>query len=206
MDTGGIDFIPWGLEADWPTRRWLEIIDHRRRSPAKGIRLGHANDHAMILTCTFPRGRFEADVSTIGSDPIRELAFETTFAQVNLALHQIRVPGARPDGLIGSLVSYANQQADRYLDWSKTHWGVDPARTTSLAGWQSGFSLAYPDVYVVVHACGISIDRLRLMPVQDLSGYEPSSDPLLPGAMHWELWPSGEDLGYDELARLLVAN
>ena len=71
----------------------------------------------MVLTCTYPRARFDDEVSVTGSDVIREIAFETTYAQINLALHQIRTPGARPDGLIGSLVRYANQQADRYRDW-----------------------------------------------------------------------------------------
>ncbi len=136
---------------------------------------------------------------------IREIAFETTYAQINLALHQIRTPGARPDGLIGSLVRYANQQADRYRDWPGTYWGAEAAHTTRLASWQSGFSLAYPGVYVIVHACGIGMDRLRLQPVGDLSGYELTRDPLEIGAMHWELWPSRPELGYDDLARTLVA-
>ncbi len=204
METSPVDFIPWGLEAPWPARRWLELIDGRRHDPPRGARLGHASDSAMVLVCTFARDRFDAEVSGTGSDPVRELAFETTFAQINLALHQVRVPQERPDGLIGSLVSYANSRADRYLEWSATHWGVESARTTALAGWQSGFSLAYPDAYVVVHACGIGIEQLRLFPVTDLAAYELSTDPLAPGTMHWELWPSRPELGYDDLARLLA--
>lgn len=205
MDTAVIDFIPWGLEAAWPSRRWLELIDGRRDGAPRGTRLGHASDSAMTLVCTFPRDRFDAEVSGTGADPVRELAFEATFALINLALHQVRAPGARPDGLIGALVSYANQHADRYLDWGTAHWGIESARTTALAGWQSGFSLAYPDAYVVVHACGVSIDQLRLFPVADLARYELSTDPLAPGAMHWELWPSRRQIGYDDLAQLLAA-
>jgi hypothetical protein len=177
----------------------------RAQEPLRGIRLGHASDAAMVLTCTFPRERFDAEVAGTGSDPIREVAFEATFALINLALHQIRVPGARPDGLVGSLVQFANQQANRWRDWATTHWGLEEAAVIGMAGWQSGFSLAYPDVYVIVHACGIGIDSLRLQPVHDISGYELTTDPLELGAMHWELWRSEPPVGYEDLARVLVA-
>jgi hypothetical protein len=207
METSGIDFAPWGLDADWPVRRWLEPIYGGRSELPRGVRLGHANESAMVLTCTFPRARFDDEVSLTGSDPIREIAYEATYAQINLALHQIRTPGARPEGLIGSLVRYASQQADRYRDWPGTHWGIEAASTTQLASWQSGFSLAYPDVYVVVHACGVGIDRPRLMPMAEhLSAYDLDQDPLEIGAMHWELWASRPELGYEDLARKLVAH
>ena len=205
MDTLAIDFVPWGLEAAWPSRCWVEPILGRREDPPRGIRLGHASDAAMVLTCTFPRRRFDAEVAGAGADPIREVAFETTFALINLALHQIRVPGARPDGLVGSLVQFANQQADRYQDWASTHWGLEEAGFIAMAGWQSGFSLAYPDVYVIVHACGVNIDQLRLMPVHEMSRYELTTDPLELGAMHWELWRSQPAVGYEDLSRVLVA-
>jgi hypothetical protein len=205
MNTLAIDFVPWGLEAAWPQRCWLEPIYGRSEEPVRGLRMGHASDAAMVLACTYPRDRFDAEVASSGADPIREIAYETTFSLINLALHQIRVPGARPEGLVGSLVQFANQQADRYRDWATTHWGLEAASITGLAGWQSGFSLGYQDVYVIVHACGIGIDRLRLLPVQDLSSYELTTDPLELGAMHWELWRSQPALGYEDLARVLVA-
>jgi hypothetical protein len=205
MESCAIDFVPFGLDADWPSRRWLEVISGRRGEPVRGTRLGHASSSAMVLVCTYPRARFDEEVATSGSDPIREIAFETTYAQINLALHQIRSPGARPDGLIGSLVRYAGQQADRYKDWPSALWGAESAATTRLASWQSGFCLAYPEAYVVVHACGVGLDRIRLTRAQDLSDYDVSADPLEIGAMHWELWPSRPELGYDDLARTLVS-
>jgi hypothetical protein len=58
---------------------------------------------------------------------------------------------------------------------------------------------------VIVHACGVGIDRIRLMRARDLSTYDVSADPLEIGAMHWELWPSRPELGYEDLARTLVA-
>jgi hypothetical protein len=204
MDIAAIDFVPWGIDAPWASRRWVEPIHGRRADPPRGIRLGHASAEAMVLTCTFPQQRFDAEVASAGSDPVREIAFETTFALVNLALHQIRVPGARPEGLIGSLVQFASEQANRYRDWPVTHWGEETASITGMAGWQSGFSLAYPDVYVIVHACGVGFDQLRLVPAQDISGYELSTDPLSLGAMIWELWRSQPALGYEDLARVLV--
>jgi hypothetical protein len=138
-------------------------------------------------------------------DPIREIAYETTYTQVNLALHQIRTPGARPEGLIGSLVRYASQQADRYREWPNVHWGAEAAAATRLASWQSGFSLVYPDVFVIVHACGIDIDQVRLTPVSDLSGYHHGVDPTEVGAMHWELWANRPELAYEDLATTVVA-
>jgi hypothetical protein len=204
MDTAAIDFIPWGLDADWPVRRWLEPVPGRRDEPSRGLRLGHASPAAMVLTCTFPRARLDAEVRAVDADPVREIAFETTYTQVNLALHQIRTDGARPEGLISSLVRYASQQADRYPDWPTTQWGEQAALTTRLASWQSGFSMADPETYLIVHACGIGIDELTLTRVDDLSGYD-STDPLDIGAMHWELWPSRPELAYDDLARTLVS-
>jgi hypothetical protein len=205
MDTLAIDFVPWGLDAPWPSRCWAEPVNGRRGDPPRGIRLGHASESAMVLACTFPRLRFDEEVARAGSDPVREIAYETTFELVNLALHQIRVPGARPEGLVASLVQFASQQADRYRDWPSTHWGLEAASITGMAGWQSGFSLAYPDVYVIVHACGVGIDQLRLLPVQDISRYELTTDPLALGAMIWELWRSQPEVGYEDLARVLVA-
>lgn len=204
MEIAALDFAPWGLDADWPDRRWLEPIHGRRDEPARGLRLGHASAAAMVLTCTYPRSRFDDEATATCSDPLREVAFETTYTQINLVLHQIRTPGERPDGLIGSLVRYANQQADRYRDWPDAHWGTAAAATTTLASWQSGLSLAYPGVYVIVHACGIPVDGLQLVQSGDLASYQAGSDPLELGAMHWELWPSRPELGYDDLAKTLV--
>lgn len=205
METLAIDFVPWGLAADWPTRRWVEPVSGHAEDPPRGIRLGHASDSAMVLTCTFPRDRFDAEVAGAGADPVREVAFETTFALINLALHQIRAPGARPDGLIGSLMQFATQQANRHRDWATTQWGEQDASIIGMAGWQSGFSLAYPGVYVIAHACGVGIDSLELQPVEDMSGYDLSTDPMEVGAMHWELWRSEPAVGYEDLANVLVA-
>ena|SRR5215469_13678264 len=204
MEMSAIDFVPWGLDADWPSRRWIEPVWGRDGS-VRSMRLGHASDAAMVLVCTYPRDRFDDEVDPACSDPVREIAFETTYAQVNLALHQIRTPGSRPDGLIGSLVRYAGQQADRCRDWPVVTLGAETASTTGLASWQSGFSLDYPDVYVIVHACGVGVEGIRLHPVAaDMPGYGLDLDPLDVGAMHWELWPSGPELGYDDLARTLT--
>jgi hypothetical protein len=205
METSAIDFTPMGLDADWPARRWLELINGRHDKPARGVRLGHANDSAMVLTCTYPRARFDDEVSATGSDPVREIAHETTYSQINLVLHQIRTPGSRPDGLIGSLLRYAGQQASRYREWPSAQWGTEAASTTSLACWHSGFSLAYPDAYVIVHACGVDIDQVQLAPVADLSPYDLSLDPLDIGAMHWELWASQTELAYEDLTPALAA-
>jgi hypothetical protein len=204
METAAIDFSPWGLDADWPSRRWLELIHGRPGEAARGVRLGHASTSAMVLTCTYPRSRLGEEVVATGLDPIREVAFETTYTQVNLALHQIRTPGARPDGLISSLVRYASDQADRYREWPSAHWGAEVASMTRLASWQSGFSLDYEDVYVIVHACGIAIDQLELAQVSDLTDYHRDVDPVEAGAMHWELWASRPELAYDDLTRTLV--
>jgi hypothetical protein len=203
METCAFDFAPWGLAAEWPVRRWLEPIYGRRDEPVRGVRLGHASSTAMVLTCSYPRSRFDAEVLAASTDPLRELAFETTYAQINLALHQIRAPGARPDGLIGSLVRYASQEADRYRDWPTVTWDDQEAVSTRLASWESGFSLAYPDVYVIVHACGVGLDGLSLRPADELEGYDLGEDPLAIGAMHWELWSSRPDLGYDDLTKTL---
>jgi hypothetical protein len=200
MEIAAIDFTPCGLDADWPSRRWLEPIHGRRGEAVRGVRLGHASPLAMVLTCTYPRSRLGEEVAAAGLDPAREIAFETTYAQINLALHQIRSPGERPDGLIGSLVRYASQQADRYREWPSVHWGAEVASTTRLASWESGFSLAYQDVYVIVHACGINIDQVRLAPVSDLSGYHHGADLTEVGAMHWELWANRPELAYEDLA------
>jgi hypothetical protein len=204
MESSVIDFVPWGLDADWPSRRWIEPIPGRIADQSKGVRLGHASNSAMVLTSSLPRDRYDAELSSTGADPVREIAFDTTFAQINLALHQISAPGARPVGLIESLVRHASQQANRYRDWPQTQWGLESARTAGFASWQSGFSLAYPGVYVIVHACGIAIDEIRLQRVADLSEYDHGRDPLEMGAMHWELWPNRPDLGYDDLGRTLV--
>lgn len=204
METKAFDFTAWGLDADWPALRWIEPIYGRRGQPARGVRLGHAADSAMVLTCTYPRARFDSEAGGCGFDPVREIAFETTYTQVNLALHQIREPAERPEGLVGSLVSHASQEADKYRDWPVTRWGEQEARTTSLASWQSGFTAPDPTVYVIVHACGVPIEDVRLTTIRDLYGYEPSRDQAAAGAMHWELWPSRPDLDYDDLASVLA--
>jgi hypothetical protein len=204
METSVTDFTAWGLAADWPSLRWIEPINGRRDEPARGMRLGHAGDSAMVLTCTYPRDRVDREARTWGFDPVREIAFETTYTQANLALHQISKQAERPDGLVGSLVSHACQRADGYRDWPGTTWGGRAASTTSLASWQSGFSLAYPEAYVIVHACGIDIDEVELQRVDEMWDYELSHDPADPRAMHWELWPARPDFSGEELAAMLA--
>ena len=205
METSAIDFTAWGLDADWPSLRWIEPIRGCGGQPFRGVRLGHASDSAMVLTCTYPRPAFDDEASAAGFDPVREIAFETTYTQVHLALHQIRTPTERPYGLVGTLHSHASQQADRHTGWPATRWGEQEASTIRLASWQSGFSLGYPAAYVIVHACGVAIADVRLKPVDGLSGYDLSNDAAEPGAMRWELWPARPDVGYDELATMLAA-
>jgi hypothetical protein len=206
MDTQPIDFIPWGLDASWPTRCWLEPIFGRRNEPPRGLRLAHASDTAMVLVCTHPRARFDVEIASAGADPIRELAYETTFTLINLVLHQIRVPGERPEGLVSSLMQFATQQANRHREWATTHWGLEAASIIGLAGWQSGYTLAYPESYVIVHACGIDNDTIRLQQVRDFSPYEPAGSPFDVCPMHWELWRSESALGYEDLTRVLVSD
>lgn len=203
METSATDFTAWGLDADWPSLRWIEPI--RGGQTASGLRLGHASDSAMVLTCTYPRAAVDAEAAANGFDPVREIAFETTYTQVNLALHQLRSPAERPDGLVRSLHSHASQQADRYSGWPGTRWGTQEASTIQLARWQSGFSLAYPGAYVIVHACGLDIGDVRLRPIGDLSAYDLSTDLAKPGSMRWELWSARPDVGYDDLATTLAA-
>jgi len=203
MDTLASDFVPWGLVATWPARRWAEPIRGRRDGPPRGIRLGHASDSAMLLVCSFPRDQFDSEIA--GADPAREVAYETSFALVNLALHQVRTPGARPDGLVAALVQFASDKADRHPEWATAQWDSHEARVVSMAGWQSGFSLGYPDVYVVVHAFGVGIDGLALAPAPDQVGGALASSPVEPGAMHWELWRGQSSARYEDLARVLVA-
>jgi len=205
MEMSAIDFVPWGLDADWSGRRWIEPVCGRD-GLVRAVRLGHASDSAMVLTCTYPQTRFDDEVDPACSDPVREIAFETTYTQVNLALHQIRTSAARPDGLVGSLVRYASSQADRYREWPTVKWGTETASMTSLTSWQSAFSLDFPDAYVIVHACGIGIDGLQLKPAgAEMAGYGLDQDPLDIGAMHWELWPSGPEVDYDDIANTLAA-
>jgi hypothetical protein len=138
METSAIDFTPMGLDADWPARRWLELINGRHDKPARGVRLGHANDSAMVLTCTYPRARFDDEVSATGSDPVREIAHETTYSQINLVLHQIRTPGSRPDQVqlapVADLSPY-DLSLDP-LDIGAMHWEL----------WASQTELAYEDL------------------------------------------------------------
>lgn len=206
MEISVIDFTALGLAADWPSLRWIETLYGRRGHPALGVRLGHAGASAMVLISSYPRARLDEEAAACGFDPLREIAFETTYTQVNLVLHQITDHAARPDGLIGSLVGLARQQADRYREWSVTRWSGKEARTVGLASWQSGFSAAWPEFYVTVHACGVGIDDIELTDAGDLSDYEFSGDPAEPGAMHWELWPSRPDVRYDELAESLATS
>lgn len=205
METSAIDFAAWGLDEAWPTRRWLELIHGRRGRPHRGVRLGYASDSAMVLICTIPRDRFDEEVCESAPDPVREIAFETTYAQINLALHQIKSTGGRPDGLIGSLVRYADQQATRYPEWPTAQWGDQAASVTQLASWQSGFSAGYPGAYVIVHTCGMGLDQIRLVPVTELSRYDGGNGAEI-GAMHWELWRGRPELGYDDLARTVVVH
>jgi hypothetical protein len=205
METSVTEFTAWGLAAEWPSVRWVEPIHGRRNQPVRGVRLGHANDSSMVLTCTYARRRVDEEARAWGFDPVREIAFETTYTQANLALHQISKLTERPDGLVPSLIKHARQRADGYRDWPVTRWGGHEASTaTSLASWQSGFSLGYPDVYVVVHACGVDIDQIELERLDDLSRYEFNDDPADVGAMHWELWRARPDFGGHELAAMLA--
>jgi hypothetical protein len=204
METSAIDFTAWGLDEDWPALRWIEPVNGRRGQPVRGVRLGHAGDSAMVLTCTYPRDRFDAEAIECGFDPLREIAFETTYTQVNLALHQIREPAERPDGLIGSLLRHADREANRYRDWATTHWGEQEAAVTPLASWASGFSTANQDAYIVVHACGTALDDVRLAAVGDLTRYELGHDPDQVEGMHWELWRARPDVGYDDLTSVLA--
>lgn len=202
MGSPDIDFTAWGLDAEWPALRWIEPAGGSGRA-ARGLRLGHADDTAMVLTCTYPRPRFDDQALACGLDPLAEIAFETTYVQASLALHQVTAPGPRPEGFVPALVSHARSVADRYADWAEVAWGKRAARATQLASWQSGFAAVDDSAYVIVHACGLAMDLVQIRPAQ-LSGYDLSADPAGPGSMHWELWPARPDLSYDDLAGVIT--
>lgn len=193
-----IDFTTWGLDAEWPVLRWAEPVSGGSGRPARALRLGHADDTAMVLTCTYPRPAFDGEARACGLDPLAEIAFETTYTQANLALHQVTAPARRPGGLVEALVSHARAQAAGYQDWAAVQWGERAARMTQLASWQSGFAAVDASAYVVVHACGMAMDLVQLRPAQ-LSGYAVSRDLAQAGSMRWELWPARPELAYDEL-------
>jgi len=68
-----------------------------------------------------------------------------------------------------------------------------------------GGTAIFESAPLLTRAGGIDIDRIRLKSVDaDLRGYRLEQDPLDVDAMHWELWPSGPELGYDDLARTLA--
>jgi hypothetical protein len=175
-----IDFPIQGLDAQWPSKRWLDFLDGPAAGPPVGVWLGNADESASLYVGTYPRSRFDTQMVYRGDDPLREVAYSVTFKQINRILFQL---GLRKDwrtGLLGALKQYADDQADEYPGWRTAQWDVTnsstqareqvEARVTALAGWESGFA-TMDGCYVTAQAYGMTLDNLRVKPVLDSSLY-----------------------------------
>jgi hypothetical protein len=180
-----IDFTLQGLDAQWPSRRWLDFLDGPASGPPTGAWLGNADESASVYIGTYPRARFDNRMVDRGDDPLREVALSVTFQQINRILFQLRSRKSRRAGLIEALKQYAEDRAYEYPAWRTVQWQVTgtkdqaggqlQAYRTTLAGWESGFA-AMAGSYVAAQAYGMTLDNLRIKPVLDSSAYGFSLD------------------------------
>lgn len=179
-----VDFVPEGLDGRWPSR-WLDFLEGPSTGPFYGVFLGHASTSATIYVCTYPRSRFEAEMTPpTDGDPLRELAFNSVHHMINRVIAQVGLAGTQRDSLTRLLTQYSNSRATEYQAWGTVKWHVTTAesaaeeidaRTTSLADWQAGFAVA-GDIYVSVASYGIALDNISLVPVFDSTVYGFSFD------------------------------
>lgn len=172
-----LDFTPLGLDAQWPSRLWLDFLEGPTAGPFLGADLGHANDTAALYVCTYPRARFDAAFAgrTDADDPLREIAFTVTHQLINRVLAGSHDTGDGRSALMSSLVEYAKDQAAAYETWESARWRLDgleiPARLIELSGWQSGFAVLDKE-YVAVHCLGTDLRDITLSPVLDPAAYD----------------------------------
>jgi hypothetical protein len=149
-----------------------------------GITLAHANRTQFVMVTAHPRDWFQESMVGPGGDVTEEVALSLTMVQVNLALSglQRQVKDSTP-GLIKALVRRGERTAHLHQHWTRAQWtvrGADlpgdqaTASLTSLAGWQSGFTLDHPDLYLIIHTYGTA-DTPPPRPAQN-PGPQPPTD------------------------------
>jgi len=177
-----LDFIPWGLDVQWPSRLWLDFLEGPAAGPFWGVDLGHANDAAALYVCTYPRARFDAAMAGRAGvdDQLREIAFTVTHQLINRVLAGSRVTGDEHAALRSRLRQHAKEQAAAYETWESARWQIAagestsreiPARLIELSGWQSGFAVL-DEEYVAVHCLGADPRDITLSQVLDPAAYD----------------------------------
>ena len=175
-----INFTLQGLDAQWPSRRWLDLLDGPAVGPPTGVWLGNASESASLYIGTYPRTRFDPRMVDEGDDPLNEIALSVTFQQINRILFQLRLRRDGRAGLVRALKRYAEERAHEYRVWRLAEWQATSAQdqtsrhlrahVTTLAGWESGFATTECS-YIAAHAYGMTLDNLRITPVLDSSAY-----------------------------------
>jgi hypothetical protein len=175
-----IDFTLQGLNAEWPSQRWLDFLDGPSAGPPVGVWLGNSGETASLYLATYPQARFDEYAVRPGDDPLKEMAHAVTFMQINRILFQLRLREDWCASLLGPLKQYAESRAEGYLAWRTVRWQATSSEdqvgeelqvaSTTLAGWESGFGVTSHS-YVAAHAYGMTLDNLRIAPVPDSSVY-----------------------------------
>ncbi|GAA1199916.1 hypothetical protein GCM10009675_14850 [Prauserella alba] len=189
-----VDFPVYGLHPSIPGPRWVDFFEGGNIGPVEPdagseavSELGEAGRAPWALWLgqrlsdterglrigSMPRLRYERAMCPGGGDPLAEVAFGAAFGLVNLTLPDSSVP--RPDGLIESLLSHAEQHARRYEKWKRVTWRVDGmsvrARIWEFAGGWTGFTGDLDDSYVAAIGIGVAADGLSLARVSDPKAY-----------------------------------
>ena len=170
-----IDFIPMGIDAQWPSRRWLDFLEGPAAGPFWGIVLGYSSESVALYVGTHPRSRFDNEMARPGDDPVREIAFSAAHQMINRVLAGVDITGGKRSRLVTLLTQYSVKRAEEHQAWKTIRWslplaslatGEVRAKVTSLAGWNASFSLV-GDRYITAVSYGIPLDDLAFTQVSD---------------------------------------
>ena len=172
-----LDFPLYGLVGEWDPPRWLDFVEGPLGSPASGVWLRYGSAHVhdahepWVRVATLRRDRYSHLRANPNSVP-RDAAFSAMLTLVDATMPQ---PAGRPGNYDHRIVDFAQSEADRHDLWPQATWSVGqlpvPAPVFAWAGAWAGFTMAVPDVDIVVVGSGIDPNGLTLEEVNDASVY-----------------------------------
>jgi hypothetical protein len=170
-----VDFPVYGLDASWPSVRWLELFGEALGDPVDWVCLGHQNPDgaSLVYVETFSRERTDVLVARSLESAMQHVASYAAALLANVTLPVDSLP--RPDGFYRALIGLTEERSGKYVEWPEVRWQVDGLAATARVwrfaeGWLA-VSDAAPAVYLAAVGLGTEPGGLRLAMLQDGDAY-----------------------------------
>ncbi|MEN3361644.1 MAG: hypothetical protein V7637_5626 [Mycobacteriales bacterium] len=167
------DFTLYGLDEPWAGPGWVAGMGGP--GPLATLSLGHllADRRYGVTVKTAARDRYDRGWAAEYRDPVEAVAAEAVVELIAATWPDPEI--MRQVDWLEDVYSHGSRRAREHRSWERVSWSVDGVAVDAVcwhfAGAWTGFTIALPDVYIVVTAVGVDPAAIRLRRLTDAALY-----------------------------------